>query len=87
MELREYLAHVKSEQGICAKFVCKKMNITEPTLRKVLRGYPINIETLRKIVEGTNGNVSYMELINLYLRNIRPTLPKKDIAFHMKEEA
>jgi hypothetical protein len=85
MELREYLEKIHKEHGSTRSHICKKFGLTEVTMRKVLRGYGLSLGTMKKIVDATDGAVDYMDLINVYLRNLRPT-QRKDSASPLQKE-
>ncbi len=72
MELREYLKKIKKEHGSSSNWFCERAGLASYTLRRILFGEPFTIETMCKIVEASNGEVTYEDLANLYLRNIKP---------------
>lgn len=85
MELREYIEKIHQEHGSSRSHIYKRFGLTEVTIRKVLRGKGLSLKTMKKIVDATGGAVDYIDLINVYLRNLCPT-SKKDNALPVKKE-
>jgi len=69
MQLKEYLDMIKKENGTSFSWFCKKCGIARPTLRRILKGYHFGTTTAFKIIDATEGKVSYDELSQIAKRN------------------
>lgn len=58
MNLREFF----ESEGVKQKFFANKANVSEKTISVAVKGKDINLSTAKKIVEASDGMISYESL-------------------------